>query len=65
MRIALRTSAAVALICCVLSCAAQTTGAGSTGPKSLHADLQSVTARHAMVVSIHHEATDAGVARSV
>src|SRR6185437_13938110 len=62
MRIALRTSAAVTLICCVLSCAAQTTGAGSTGSKSLHADLQPVTTRHAMVVSIHHEATDAGVA---
>jgi gamma-glutamyltranspeptidase / glutathione hydrolase len=62
MRIALRTSAAVTLICCVLSCAAQIAGAGSPTPKSPHADAQSVTTRHAMVVSIHHEATDAGVA---
>src|SRR6185312_5599032 len=61
MRFVSRTFA-LATLSCVLSCAAQTTGAGSPTAKSTHADQQTLTTRHAMVVSIHHEATDAGVA---
>ena len=62
MRIAVRTLAAATLFWGLLFCAAQTPGAASPRLKSPQADSGSATTSHAMVVSIHHEATDAGVA---
>ena len=64
MRFSLRTFVPVTLLFCVLPCAAQTTGAARAPGAGTTPNTNSrpVTTRHAMVVSIHHEATDAGVA---